>query len=233
MQIINKFHKNTMSITKNIKEIFTEIPKNITLVAVSKTKPNEDILEAYNAGQRIFGENKVQDLAKKYEELPKDIQWHFIGHLQTNKIKFIASFVSLIHAVDSLKLLKKINAEAEKNNRVISCLLQFHIADEDTKFGLSYNEVTDILTSDDYKSMKNIEIAGLMGMATYTNDLEQVKAEFSSLKSSFTKIKREYFATSNNFKEISMGMSGDYALAIESGSTMIRVGSKIFGARNY
>jgi len=222
-----------MSIVKSIEQIINEIPKDVKLVAVSKTKPNVEILEAYNAGQRIFGENKVQDLAKKYDELPKDIQWHFIGHLQTNKIKFIASFVSLIHAVDSLKLLRKINNEAEKNNRIISCLLQFHIADEDTKFGLSYNEVTDILTSDDYKNMKNINIAGLMGMATNTSDIEQIKDEFGSLKSSFTKIKNEYFATDNNFKEISMGMSGDYALAIESGSTMIRVGSKIFGARNY
>lgn len=222
-----------MTIQKNIKAIISEIPNNVKLVAVSKTKPNEDILSAYEVGQRIFGENKVQDLAKKYEELPKDIHWHFIGHLQRNKVKFIASFVSLIHAVDSLRLLKKINEEAKKNNRTINCLLQMHIAEEDTKFGLDLQELKAILTSEDFKELKNIRIAGLMGMASYTYNVLQVKKEFSYLKSCFDEIKAEFFRTSYDFKEISMGMSGDYKIAIEAGSTMIRIGSTIFGMRNY
>lgn len=222
-----------MTIQKNIKAIISEIPNTVKLVAVSKTKPNEDILSAYEVGQRIFGENKVQDLAKKYEELPKDIHWHFIGHLQRNKVKFIAPFVSLIHAVDSLRLLKKINEEAKKNNRTINCLLQMHIAEEDTKFGLDLQELKAILTSDDFKELKNIRIAGLMGMASYTNNVVQIKKEFSFLKTCFDEIKAEFFRTSYDFKEISMGMSGDYKIAIEAGSTMIRIGSTIFGMRNY
>ncbi len=222
-----------MTIAENIKDIKSNIPDHVQLVAVSKTKPNSDIIQAYEAGQRIFGENKVQDLSKKYEELPKDIKWHFIGHLQTNKIKYIASFVSLIHGVDSLKLLKAINKEAKKNDRKIKCLFQFHIAKESTKFGFSYDEVEETLESEDYKQLENIEICGVMGMATYTNDNLQVANEFSSLKDIFFKLKEQYFKEDSMFKEISMGMSGDYKIAIEQGSTMVRVGSSIFGARNY
>lgn len=222
-----------MSIQKNIKAIISEIPDNVKLVAVSKTKPNDDILAAYEIGQRIFGENKVQDLEKKHEELPKDIQWHFIGHLQRNKVRFIAPFVSLIHAVDSLRLLKKINEEAKKNDRTINCLLQIHVAEEDTKFGLNNSELIEILNSPDLKELKNVKISGLMGMASYTDDDLQVKKEFSYLKTCFDEIKEEFFKTSNDFSEISMGMSGDYKIAIEAGSTMIRIGSTIFGVRNY
>lgn len=222
-----------MDIGKNIIELKQSIPANVKLVAVSKTKPNEDILEAYNAGQRIFGENKIQDLCRKFEELPKDIQWHFIGHPQSNKVKFIAPFISLIHGVDSLKLLKIINKEGKKNTRLVPCLLQFHIAQESTKFGLSLNEAKEMLNSTEFKELKNIEIVGVMGMATYTDDLEQVRNEFGELKKIFSVLKGEYFLDEDNFKETSMGMSGDYDLAIEEGSTMIRVGSNIFGARNY
>ncbi len=222
-----------MSIAENLEKIKSDIPQGVTLVAVSKTKPNSDILEAYQVGQRIFGENKVQDLTKKFEELPKDIEWHFIGHLQTNKIKYIAPFVSLLHGVDSFKLLKAIDKEAKKNNRKINCLLQFHIAEETTKFGFSYNEVDLLLSSDEYKQLNNIQICGVMGMATYTENLQQVAKEFKSLKTIFLKLKELYFKDNNSFKEISMGMSGDYKIAIEQGSTMVRVGSSIFGARNY
>jgi len=220
-----------MQISKNLQKILSDIPQHVNLVAVSKTKPNEDILEAYNSGQRIFGENKVQDIAKKYKELPKDIQWHFIGHLQTNKVKFIAPFVSLIHAVDSFKLLKKINSEAQKNNRVIDCLIQLHIAQEDTKFGLNCSEIKEIIKSEEFSVLENVNIVGLMGMATYTEDNEQVKNEFLSLADCFSELKNKYFGNSENFKELSMGMSGDYKIAIEAGSTMIRVGSSIFGVR--
>lgn len=222
-----------MQISENILKFITEIPSNVKLVAVSKTKPKEDILEAYNVGQRIFGENKIQDLAKKYEDLPKDIQWHFIGHLQSNKVKYIAPFVSLIHAVDSLKLLRKINSEAKKHNRTINCLLQLHIAKEDTKFGLDCDEVKEILRHPDFATLKNIRITGLMGMATYTIDNEQIKQEFKNLADCHIELKESFFKDSSYFKEISMGMSGDYKLAIEQGSTMIRVGSSIFGRRNY
>lgn len=222
-----------MSIQENIKQIKSNIPNYVKLVTVSKTKPSEDILEAYEIGQRIFGENKVQDLVKKYDELPKDIEWHYIGHLQSNKIKFIAPFISLIHAVDSLKLLKKIDVEAKKNNRKISCLLQMHIAKEDTKFGLNLKEIKEILDSEDFKSLNNISISGLMGMATYSDNNEEVKSEFDYLKSCFDELKHNYFINSSEFKEISMGMSGDYKIAIKSGSTMIRIGSLIFGARIY
>jgi len=222
-----------MKISENIIQILNEIPKNVKLVAVSKTKPNENILEAYNAGQRIFGENKVQDLVKKFEELPKDIQWHFIGHLQTNKVKFIACFVGLIHAVDSLNLLEKINSEAKKNNRIIDILFQIYIAEEESKFGLDYIELIEILNSEVYCNLKNVNVVGLMGMATYTDNIHQIRKEFASLKETFQKVKQTYFLDNDNFKEISMGMSGDYKIAIEEGSTMIRVGSNIFGERNY
>ncbi len=222
-----------MTIAKNIKDITTQLPDHVKLVAVSKTKPNSDILEAYEVGQRIFGENKVQDLSRKYEELPKDIEWHFIGHLQTNKIKYIAPFVSLLHGVDSLKLLKAVNKEAKKNNRKINCLLQFHIAEESSKFGFNYEEVIEALDSDEFKELENIEICGVMGMATFTDDSEQTANEFKNLKNIFLRLKDEYFSSNSMFKEISMGMSGDYKIAIEQGSTMVRVGSSIFGARNY
>jgi hypothetical protein len=222
-----------MNIAVNINSIKNNLPENVRLVAVSKTKPNEDILEAYNAGHKIFGENKVQDLVRKYEQLPKDIKWHFIGHPQTNKVKYIAPFVHLIHGVDSLKLLKVIDAEGKKNNRQIGCLLQFHIAEEDTKFGLSLAESKEILESKEFRNLGNVFIAGVMGMATYTENTQQIRNEFKSLKTIFNALKNEYFSAIKNFSEISMGMSDDYQIAIEEGSTMIRVGSKIFGERNY
>jgi pyridoxal phosphate enzyme (YggS family) len=222
-----------MDIGKNIRKLKKELPEGVKLVAVSKTKPNETILEAYNAGHKIFGENRVQDLARKSEELPKDIEWHFIGHLQTNKVKYIAPFVSVIHGVDSLKLLKIINKEGKKNKRIINCLLQFHIAREDTKFGLTIEEAREILSSVGFQSMKNITLVGVMGMATFTNDKVQVRKEFRMLKDIFNTLKNEYFSGSESFTEISMGMSDDYPIALQEGSTMIRVGSKIFGARNY
>lgn len=220
-----------MTITKNLHNIKQELPDQVLLVAVSKTKPVEDLQEAYTAGQRVFGENKVQELEQKWSILPKDIQWHMIGHLQTNKVKYIAPFVHLIHAVDSLKLLKTINKEAQKNNRTINCLLQFHIADEQTKFGLSLEEAQQLLTSSEYLQLENIKIVGVMGMATFTNDTTQVRNEFKTLKSIFQQLKNTIFVQQPDFKEISMGMSGDYAIAIEEGSTMIRVGSNIFGSR--
>jgi len=213
-----------MPIASNLKATQNSLPKEVTLVAVSKTKPNTAILEAYQAGQRIFGENKVQELAQKAEELPKNIAWHMIGHLQTNKVKFIAPFVSLIHGVDSLKLLKEINKRAEQNNRIIDCLLQVHIATESSKFGFGMEEVASALNQ--AKEFKNIKIIGLMGMATFTDDTQQVSQEFKSLKTVFDSIKNDHITT------LSMGMSGDYKLAIEQGSTMIRVGSAIFGRRN-
>lgn len=222
-----------MSIAENIKRITSELGENTRLVAVSKTKPDEDIMEAYNAGQRLFGENKVQELTGKYERLPKDIEWHFIGHLQSNKVKYIASFISLIHGVDSLKLLKTINKEAKKKGRVIDCLLQFHIATETTKFGLNREEAVAILEDEQYSSFGNIRIAGVMGMATYTDDTEQIRSEFRSLKHIFDDLKSRYFSDKEYFKEISMGMSGDYKIAVEEGSTLVRIGSSIFGARVY
>ncbi|MCF6357568.1 MAG: YggS family pyridoxal phosphate-dependent enzyme [Draconibacterium sp.] len=222
-----------MDIGNKINEIKQSIPASIKLVAVSKTKPNEDIMAAYNVGHKIFGENKVQDLVGKYEALPKDIEWHFIGHPQSNKVKFIAPFIHLIHGVDSLKLLKVINKEGQKNRRIINCLLQFHIAEESTKFGLLHDEANTILASEEFKSLKNIAIAGVMGMATYTDNINQIKKEFGTLKIIFNSLKNEYFSDSKIFSEISMGMSNDYLVAIEEGSTLIRVGSKIFGARNF
>lgn len=221
-----------MSITDNIKALKTEIERvNVRLVAVSKTKPAEDILEAYEAGQRVFGENQVQELAEKHEKLPKDIEWHLIGHLQTNKVKYIASFISLIHSVDSLKLLTEINKQAEKSNRIIDCLLQIYIADEETKYGLGFDEAIELLESQEYQELKNIRIVGLMGIATNTESLKQINEEFYELKTLFHGIKASYFRKEDSFKEISMGMSSDYKVAIEQGSTLVRIGSDIFGER--
>lgn len=218
-------------IQDNLKKIQETIPSGVTLVAVSKTKPAEMILDAYTAGQRHFGENKVQELTEKQEQLPKDIHWHLIGHLQTNKVKYIAPFVYLIHAVDSLKLLKEINKQAKKNNRIISCLLQFHIATEDTKFGMTRSEAEELINSDAYKSMENIKLCGVMGMATFTDNESRIRTEFQHLKNEFDYFQKNYFSDSDQFSVISMGMSGDYQLAIEEGSTMVRVGSSIFGQR--
>lgn len=222
-----------MSITKNIQLLQAELPQGVRLVAVSKYHPNEAILEAYNAGQRVFGESKVQEMVAKYEALPKDIAWHFIGHLQTNKIKYMASFVSLIHGVDSLKLLKEIDKQAAKAGRRIKCLLQIHIAQEETKFGFSPNECKEMLAQGEWKELKNIQLCGLMGMATNTDSIDQVRAEFSSLSSLFNELKSAFFTHDEAFCELSMGMSDDYPEAIEAGSTLVRVGSKIFGERVY
>jgi len=216
----------------NLRKIRDEIPSGITLVAVSKTKPNEDIMLAYDQGQRIFGENKVQELMAKQPDLPDDIQWHMIGHLQTNKVKYIAPWVSMIHSVDRLKLLRYINKEAKKNDRKIECLLQFHIAEESTKFGLDPDEAQKILESDEYKAMENVEIRGVMGMATFTDDMVQVQREFNNLNGIFHQLKETFFAGDASFKEISMGMSNDYKIAVKEGATMLRLGSTIFGARN-
>ena len=218
-------------ITEKLAEIQKSIPSNVCLVAVSKTKPVADLVEAYQAGQRHFGENKVQEMTEKREELPKDIQWHLIGHLQTNKVKYIAPYVHLIHSVDSLKLLAEINKQGAKHQRVISVLLQFYIAKEETKFGLDFDEATHLLNSEEYKSFKNIQVVGVMGMASFTVDDSIVRAEFSQLKEFFSKLKSTFFQNDDSFKEISMGMSGDYQLAIEEGSTIVRVGSSIFGGR--
>ena len=213
-------------ISGNLKSILSKLPKSVTLVAVSKTKPIDAIMEAYHAGHRVFGENKVQDMVAKSEELPSDIQWHMIGHLQTNKVKFIAPFVSLIHGVDSLKLIKEIDKRAAQNNRIIDCLLQIHIAEEETKFGLSDIETTEVLAY--AKHLKHVRIKGLMGMATNTRDESIVRNEFAGLKELFLKFQ----SVSKDLQIISMGMSNDYEIAIEQGSTMVRVGSAIFGQRN-
>ncbi|MBT8296191.1 MAG: YggS family pyridoxal phosphate-dependent enzyme [Gramella sp.] len=218
-----------MDISENIKKYKSELPENVKLVAISKTKPNEDLMEAYNAGQRILGENKIQEMTDKWEALPKDIEWHMVGHVQRNKVKYMAPFVSLIHAVDSLKLLKEINKRAKQNDRIINCLLQIKIAEEDSKFGISADEAQEILNSEAYTNMENVKVTGLMGMATFTDDEEQVRNEFKYLKSVFDKFRDEH----PDLKELSMGMSGDYQLAVECGSTMVRIGSSIFGARNY
>ncbi|MES2568358.1 MAG: YggS family pyridoxal phosphate-dependent enzyme [Bacteroidota bacterium] len=214
-----------MSIEENLKHIKENIPSTTVLVAVSKTKPNEMVMEAYTAGQRDFGENYVQELVDKENALPKDIHWHFIGHLQSNKVKYIAPFVHLIHGVDSYNLLKEINKQAQKNNRVIDCLLQIYIAQEETKFGLDFKEASDILNSDDLKNMQNIRIKGFMGMASNTDDREQIRKEFASLK--------KFSLQFPSYNILSFGMSSDYELAIQQGSTMIRVGSSIFGERKY
>jgi pyridoxal phosphate enzyme (YggS family) len=218
-----------MSIASNLNSIKASLPEHVTLVAVSKTKPVSDLIQAYEAGQRIFGENKIQEMAEKWEEMPKDIQWHMIGHVQTNKVKFMAPFVSLIHGVDSLKLLQEINKQALKNNRIIDCLLQIHIAEEETKFGLDENELNELISSSEFKELKNIRTLGLMGMATFTEDKNQIKKEFQHLKSIFDSIKEK--DALQEASTISMGMSGDYQLAIECGSTMVRIGSSIFGGR--
>ena len=216
-----------MNIKENILYLLDQLPKEVKLVAVSKTKPNEAIFEAYKAGHRIFGENKVQEMICKYEVLPKDIQWHMIGHVQSNKVKYMAPFVTLIHGVDSLKLLKEINKQALKNNRVIDCLLQLHIASESNKFGLSKIECIEALIA--AESLENVTIKGLMGMATFTDDNCQIEQEFNGLKELYDQLAKQY----GEFEVLSMGMSGDYEIAIAKGSNMIRVGSKIFGERNY
>ena len=218
-----------MSISENIKSIKAEIPEEVTLVAISKTQPENDILEAYETGQRIFGENKIQEMTEKWEKLPKDIQWHMVGHVQRNKVKYMAEFVDLIHAVDSLKLLKEIEKQAKKYDRTISCLLQIKIAEEDSKYGIDVDEAESILKSEAYRQMSHVKIVGLMGMATLTEKEEKIRKEFSFLKTTFEDFKPRY----NSFHTLSMGMSGDYRIAIDCGSTMIRVGSSIFGERNY
>ncbi|MBL3656200.1 YggS family pyridoxal phosphate-dependent enzyme [Fulvivirga sediminis] len=223
-----------MDIKNNIKEFQNYLSdKSCRLVAVSKTKPTELLQEAYNEGVRIFGENKVQELTDKYEALPKDIEWHMIGHLQRNKVKYIAPFVSLIHSVDTFKLLKEINKQGAKSERVISCLLQIHIAKEETKFGLSEEELSEIINSEETKAFENIKIVGLMGMATFTDNKDQIRKEFQYLKNLFDKTASLALPENIEMQELSMGMSGDYSLAVEEGSTLIRVGSAIFGARNY
>ena len=222
-----------MGIANNLKNIKKEIDSvSVRLIAVSKTKPATDILEAYDAGQRIFGENQVQELVEKHNSLPKDIEWHLVGHLQTNKVKFIAPFISLIHGVDSFKLLKEINKEAIKKNRTIDCLLQIYIADEDTKYGLGFDEAIELLSSDEYTQLKNIHIVGVMGIATNTDNQSQLKEEFYELKTFFKGLKESFFKNDAEFKEISMGMSADYKLAIKEGSTMVRIGTDIFGKRS-
>lgn len=221
-------------LSTSLQKINTELSgTSCRLVAVSKTKPNSAIQEAYDLGQRVFGENKVQELITKQEELPNDIEWHYIGHLQTNKVKYIAPFISMIHAVDSLKLLKEINKRAKSSDRVIDCLFQIHIAQEETKFGLDESGLLEIINNETFKSMENIRMRGVMGMATNTDNQNQVRAEFQHLKAIFDKVATEFQAPNIDFKEISMGMSGDYQLAIEEGSTLIRLGSVVFGARNY
>jgi pyridoxal phosphate enzyme (YggS family) len=223
-----------MSIAKNLTEIKSQLPAHVTLVAVSKTKPVADLMEAYNAGQLIFGENKIQEMTEKWEQMPKDIEWHMIGHVQSNKVKFMAEYVSLIHGVDSLKLLQEINKQAKKHNRVIDCLLQIHIAEEETKFGLDEFELDEILkqVQNEKSEFENIRIVGLMGMATFTENTTQIEKEFNHLKSIFDKINK-LSIINYQLSILSMGMSGDYQLAISCGSTMVRIGSSIFGNRNY
>lgn len=221
-----------MSIKHRLDDIKSVLPKDVTLVAVSKTKPVSDLMEAYDAGQHIFGENKIQEMAEKWEQMPKDIQWHMIGHVQRNKVKYMAEFVDLIHGVDSLKLLKEINKQAQKHNRVINCLIQIKIAEEHSKFGMSTEDASTLLQSTEFSELQYIKVVGLMGMATFTDDMQQVDREFKSLKSAFDMLKSK---KSDNLEMeiISMGMSGDYQLAIDNGSNMVRIGSSIFGARNY
>ncbi len=221
-----------MSIQQNLDQIKSTLPEYVTLVAVSKTKPISDIMEAYNAGQRIFGENKVQEMVEKEPQMPKDIEWHMIGHLQRNKVKYMAEFVSLIHGVDNFKLLKEINKQAKIHNRTIDCLLQIKIADEDSKFGMTSKEAQEILQSTEFSELKNVRIVGVMGMATFTDDKLQIENEFKKLKSSFDELK-ELKLENCHLKTISMGMSGDYQIAMDCGSTLVRIGSSIFGERNY
>ncbi len=221
------------SIRENIQEIVKTLPAGVHLIAVSKTKPVEYIREAYEAGQRAFGENRPQELASKYPQLPSDIEWHMIGQLQEKNVKYIASFVKLIHSVDSLRLLQKIDREAVKNDRVIDCLLEFHIAAEESKSGLTLSEACDILGCDAFKALTHVRIVGVMGIATYTEDRDQIRKEFRELYRIFEQLKAEFFKQQESFKELSMGMSGDYRIAVEEGSTMVRIGSSIFGARVY
>lgn len=220
-------------IAENLKQVLNELPEGVRLVAVSKFHPNEAIEEAYGAGQRIFGESKVQEMDAKHESLPKDIEWHFIGHLQTNKVKYIVPYVSLIHGIDSYKLLVEVNKQAAKVNRIVCCLLQLHIAQEETKFGFSFDECRDLLRAGKWNKLKNVQICGLMGMASNTDNVEQIRKEFRSLHDFFQEVKSIWFADNDCFKELSMGMSHDYHEAIAAGSTMVRVGSKIFGERIY
>ncbi len=222
-----------MNIAENLASLRQELPAHVRLIAVSKTKSTDLIRVAYDAGQRDFGENKVQELLGKHSLLPGDIRWHMIGHLQSNKVKNIAPFVHLIHSVDSLKLLTEINREAAKAGRVINCLLQIRIAKEETKYGMTYAHALDILNSTEYKTFKNVRLCGLMGMATFTEDIAQVTSEFKQLAGYFREIRQQYFSTDASFMEISMGMSGDYQIAVDAGSTMVRIGSLIFGERNY
>ncbi len=221
-----------MSIAKNIHQIKLTLPDSVTLIVVTKTQPIEKLLEVYDAGHKIFGENKVQEILEKKNQLPIDVDWHLIGHLQTNKVKYIAPFIKLIHSVDSLKLLQEINKQAQKNNRIIDCLLQIYIANEETKFGLNFSEAEQILNSEELKKLNNIKIVGLMGMATNTENTEQIAEEFKSLKTYFDS-KKTLTSFNFNLTILSMGMSSDFNLAIKNGSTMIRVGSSIFGNRNY
>lgn len=218
-----------MSIPENIQKLKAEIPETVTLVAVSKTKPIEDILEAYHTGHRVFGENKIQEMTQKWEELPKDIEWHMIGHVQRNKVKYMAPYVHLIHAVDSLKLLREVEKEAKKNDRVINCLLQIKIAEEESKYGITVDTAKEILNSESYRKMSHVKVVGLMGMATLTEDEEKIRKEFQFLKATFKDLKNEH----SSFRILSMGMSGDYKIAVDCGSNMIRVGSSIFGERAY
>jgi len=220
-----------MGIAENLQEVRKIIPAHVRLVAVSKTHPPEAIMEAYDTGHRHFGENKAQEMIAKQPELPADISWHFIGHLQTNKVKYLAPFVSMIESVDSLKLLKEIDKQARRNGRTIDCLLQFHIASEETKFGLDLGEARLLLRSEAYRSMENIRICGVMGMATFTDDIPTLRKEFGQLRQYFRILKEGFFSHDTAFREISMGMSGDYGIAIEEGSTMVRVGTAIFGER--
>lgn len=218
-------------VADKINKLLNEIPPHVKLIPISKTKPENTILEAYNSGFKIFGENKVQELARKHESLPGDIEWHMVGHLQSNKVKYLAPFIHLLHGIDSFKLLKVVNKEGEKIGRVINVLLQLHIATEETKFGLSEEEVFQIFDSEEFKLLENVKVIGVMGMATYTSDEGLIRKEFKGLSRFYEKIKSEYFIDNKDFKEISMGMSSDYKIAIEEGSTMIRIGSLIFGSR--
>lgn len=229
----SKLRTKKVSIQQNIQSLREHIPVHVQLVCVSKFNPNESILEAYETGERVFGESKVQELCGKYEALPQDISWHFIGHLQTNKIKYIVPFVSLIHGVDSYKLLAEIDKQAAKAGKTVNCLLQIHIAREETKFGFSTNELIEMLGVGEWQALKNVRICGLMGMASFTDNREQIRTEFRGLKTLFDQVKTDYFSSEPSFSELSMGMSDDYQIAIEEGSTMVRVGSLIFGARQY
>jgi pyridoxal phosphate enzyme (YggS family) len=218
----------SMMIKENLEQIIKTLPEEVVLVAVSKTKPIADLQEAYEAGQRVFGENKIQEMTQKWETMAKDIQWHMIGHVQRNKVKYMAEFVSLIHGVDTFKLLKEIDKQAKKHDRVIDCLLQMHIAEEDTKFGLNENELNEIVASEAFEQLENIKVVGLMGMATFTSDTQQIRREFNQLRSIYNSLEKKI----ESLNTLSMGMSGDYQIAIEEGSTMVRIGSSIFGARN-